>query len=208
MCNKKQKNVVIIDTGCANISSVDIAIARLGYRAKITDNANLILNADTLVLPGVGSAHQAMKNLKQRNLIQVIRQITQPILGICLGMQLLGLSSAEKNAKTSKNEPCLACLDIETQKMQVSPLPLPHMGWNKISIVDNHPLFHRIANDSYFYFVHSFAMPVSPLTIGLCHYGSTFSAAVQYKNFYGVQFHPERSSQAGALLLNNFLEIR
>ncbi|MDD1783066.1 imidazole glycerol phosphate synthase subunit HisH [Enterovibrio sp. ZSDZ35] len=195
--------IVIIDTGCANVSSVRFAIERLGYDVTISRDPDVVLAADKLFLPGVGTATEAMKNLEERDLIALVRQVKQPLLGICLGMQLLGKSSQE--GKETVN--CLGHVDADTTLMETDTLPLPHMGWNTVTPVDNHPLFKDIPENSYFYFVHSYAMPVGDYTIGQCDYGKPFTAAVQSGNYYGVQFHPERSSKAGAQLIKNFLEL-
>ncbi|UJF19811.1 imidazole glycerol phosphate synthase subunit HisH [Vibrio sp. SS-MA-C1-2] len=195
-------NVVIIDTGCANISSLRFAIERLGFSVEISRDPATILAADKLFLPGVGTASEAMKNLEQRDLISLIKQVEKPLLGICLGMQLLGQISQEGKSPIT----CLGICPAPINKIQSGDLPLPHMGWNKISVKDQHPLFAGIDSDSYFYFVHSFAMPTSPeYTIASCQYGQDFTAAIQCGNYFGVQFHPERSSKVGAKLIQNFL---
>ena len=211
--NTKQR-VVIIDTGCANISSVRFAIERLGYQVQISKDPQVVLAADKLFLPGVGTASEAMHNLEQRDLVSLVKQVTKPLLGICLGMQLLGKESQEHSQNGNDIIPCLALCDASVEKIQAEGLPLPHMGWNTITPEDNHPLFKDIPAGSYFYFVHSYAMPVfdhrdnqSGATIATTEYGQPFTAAVQNGNYYGVQFHPERSSKAGAQLIKNFLEL-
>ncbi|KAE8178808.1 imidazole glycerol phosphate synthase subunit HisH [Photobacterium carnosum] len=211
--NTKQR-VVIIDTGCANISSVRFAIERLGYQVQISKDPQVVLAADKLFLPGVGTASEAMHNLEQRDLVSLVKQVTKPLLGICLGMQLLGKESQEHGQNGNDIIPCLALCDASVEKIQAEGLPLPHMGWNTITPEDNHPLFKDIPAGSYFYFVHSYAMPVfdhrdnqSGATIATTEYGQPFTAAVQNGNYYGVQFHPERSSKAGAQLIKNFLEL-
>ncbi|SMB78179.1 imidazole glycerol phosphate synthase subunit hisH [Pasteurella testudinis DSM 23072] len=193
-------NIVIIDTGCANLSSVKFAFDRLGYQAKISRDLNQIQQADKLLLPGVGTAAAAIKNLTDRNLIETIRQLTQPVLGICLGMQLMTEFSAEGNLAT------LNLMSGHTDLIPDTGLPLPHMGWNQVRYQADHPLFADIEQDSHFYFVHSYAVLPNENTIASCNYGVPFSAALGYKNFYGVQFHPERSGKAGAQLLKNFVE--
>ncbi|MBY3787125.1 imidazole glycerol phosphate synthase subunit HisH [Photobacterium carnosum] len=211
--NTKQR-VVIIDTGCANVSSVRFAIERLGYQVQISKDPQVVLTADKLFLPGVGTASEAMHNLEQRDLVSLVKQVTKPLLGICLGMQLLGKESQEHGQNGNDIIPCLALCDASVEKIQAEGLPLPHMGWNTITPEDNHPLFKDIPAGSYFYFVHSYAMPVfdhrdnqSGATIATTEYGQPFTAAVQNGNYYGVQFHPERSSKAGAQLIKNFLEL-
>lgn len=200
----QSQKIVIIDTGCANISSLRFAIERLGYSVTISKDASVILAADKLFLPGVGTASEAMKNLEERHLITLLKEVKQPLLGICLGMQLLGTFSDEGKDQIS----CLGFCEGPVRLMDTKELPLPHMGWDTISFDLKHPLFKNISTQDYFYFVHSYAMPVDKsYTIASCHYGNDFTAAVQHNNYYGVQFHPERSSKAGAQLIKNFLEM-
>ncbi|AKJ42522.1 imidazole glycerol phosphate synthase subunit HisH [Pragia fontium] len=193
--------VVILDTGCANLASVSYAIKRLGYDPVISRDADVVLRSDKLFLPGVGSAPAAMKMLQQRELIDLIKACTQPVLGICLGMQLMAKSSEEGHINT------LGIIDAPIKQMKDHGLPLPHMGWNRVNPLAGHHLFRGIEDGAYFYFVHGYAMPVCSATIAHSTYGEPFSAAVQQDNFFGVQFHPERSGQAGAQLLKNFLEM-
>lgn len=195
-------NVVILDTGCANLSSVKWAIQRLGFEPRVSRDADTVLQADKLLLPGVGTAEAAMEQLRERDLIPLIKACTQPVLGICLGMQLLGSHSDESSGINT-----LGIIDKPVEKMHDRGLPLPHMGWNQIIAQAGNHLFRNIADGSYFYFVHSYAMSVNAFTTAQCHYGDAFSAAIQKDNFYGVQFHPERSGAAGAQLLKNFLEM-
>lgn len=192
--------LTIINTGCANLSSVKFAFDRLGYHAEITDNIEKIQSADKLILPGVGTANAAMKNLSELGLIDTIRNLKQPVLGICLGMQLMTGYSEEGNLDLLK------LMSGKTEKLPDCQLPLPHMGWNKVHYAAAHPLFAGIEQDSYFYFVHSYGVLPNPHTIATCDYGVLFSAVIQHRNFYGVQFHPERSGKAGEKLLRNFVE--
>lgn len=194
--------VVILDTGCANLNSLRSAIARHHYQALISRDPDVALRADKLFLPGVGAARAAMTQLRQRGLIELIKACTRPVLGICLGMQLLGRHSEE-----SDGIDMLGIIDPQSTKMRSMDLPLPHMGWNRVYPRADHPLFRSIGDGAYFYFVHGYAMALNPYTIARCDYGAPFSAAVQYDNFYGVQFHPERSGGSGAQLLQNFLEM-
>ncbi|TDQ59538.1 glutamine amidotransferase [Mesocricetibacter intestinalis] len=192
--------LTIIDTGCANLSSVKFAFDRLGIQAEISCDLDKIKSADKLLLPGVGTARAAMKILQDRNLIETIRNATQPMLGICLGMQLMTEFSTEGNVET------LNLIGGRTELIPDQGLPLPHMGWNKVSYRPDHPLFAGIEQDSHFYFVHSYAVLPNESTIATADYGVPFSAAIAGKNFYGVQFHPERSGKNGAKLLRNFVE--
>ena len=195
-------DVVILDTGCANLSSVKWAIQRLGYEPQVSRDADVVLRADKLFLPGVGTAQAAMDQLHERDLIELIKACTQPVLGICLGMQLLGARSEENQGVET-----LGIIDEAVPKMTDFGLPLPHMGWNRVYPKAGNRLFNGIEDGEYFYFVHSYAMPVNAYTIAQSNYGEPFTAAVQKDNFYGVQFHPERSGAAGAQLLKNFLEM-
>jgi imidazole glycerol-phosphate synthase subunit HisH len=195
-------NVVILDTGCANLSSVKWAIERLGYTPAVSRDPDVVLRADKLFLPGVGTARAAMDQLQERDLIELVKACTQPVLGICLGMQLLGRGSDENGGVST-----LGIVDEPVSLMDTQGLPLPHMGWNQITAQAGNHLFRNIPDGSYFYFVHSYAMPVNTATIAQCDYGLPFTAALQKDNFFGVQFHPERSGKAGAQLLKNFLEM-
>lgn len=199
--DKLNSKVVIIDTGCANLSSVRFAIERLGYTVTVSREADVLRNADKLFLPGVGTAQEAMKNLAERELIELVKSLTQPVLGICLGMQLLAEFSAEGDVAT------LGLISGSIEPMPSEGVRLPHMGWNQIEPQQDHPLFKNIPSGSYFYFVHSYALAVGSDTIATCTHGAPFTAAVNRDNFYGVQFHPERSSKAGAQLIKNFLEM-
>ena len=198
--------IVIIDTGCAILSSVLFAIERLGYEVTVSKDPVILQQADKLFLPGVGTAKEAMANLLERDLIDQVSKLTQPVLGICLGMQML----AEASEESFGNEPIINTLGLVegvVEKMDIAPLRLPHMGWNQITPQLDNPLFKDIPAGSYFYFVHSYALPVNDNTIASCEYGTPFTAAVNKDNFYGVQFHPERSGKAGAQLIKNFLEL-
>ena len=192
---------VIIDTGCANITSVRCAMERLDIEVIVSRDPQVIKSASHVILPGVGTAGAAMAKLEQFNLIELIQGLTQPVLGICLGMQLLSKASAERNVD------CLGLIDANVAPLEkVADLPLPHMGWNKLGALTG-PLFNGLDQDSYVYFVHSYALPVGDYTLASCQYGQTFSAAIGKDNFYGVQFHPERSGKVGAQILKNFVEL-
>jgi len=194
-------NVVIIDTGCANITSVRCAFERMCDDVTVSRDKVTIKNASHVVLPGVGTAGAAMAKLEQFDLIEFIQQLTQPVLGICLGMQLL------TNASDERSVSCLARIDAKVSPLiKVADLPLPHMGWNKLTNMQA-PLFSGIPADSYVYFVHSFAVPLGDYTQATSDYGQGFSASIAHDNFYGVQFHPERSGKIGAQILRNFINI-
>ncbi len=194
-------SIVILDTGCANLASLTYAIQRLGYDPIISCDENTILTSTKLFLPGVGSAQAAMQYLKQRQLIKLINAYKQPVLGICLGMQLLARYSEEGNTTT------LGIINENIIRIQAKGLSLPHMGWNTVITQTGHPLFKHIDDNNYFYFTHNFALPLCSATIAQVDYGLSLTAAVQKDNFYGVQFHPERSGKVGAKLLQNFLEM-
>ncbi|WP_323836267.1 imidazole glycerol phosphate synthase subunit HisH [Photorhabdus africana] len=199
--------VVILDTGCANLSSVAYAIRKLGYQPEISQETTTILAADKLLLPGVGTASAAMDQLKQRELIPLIKVLSQPVLGICLGMQLFAATSEESDNVAGDNVTLLEVIASPVQKMAAHGLPLPHMGWNQVLPKAGHPLFRGIEDHAYFYFVHNYAIPLNTYTIAQTEYGNIFSSAIAKDNFFGVQFHPERSGIAGARLLKNFLEM-
>ncbi len=196
---------VIVDTGCANLSSVKFAVERLGYEVTITDDIELIKKADKVIFPGVGSAKHAMANIKAKNLVSVLQQLTQPVLGFCLGMQLMTQSSMETNEESSVA--CLNLIPTKVEPLNAQGNRLPHMGWNTLKNVSDHPVFNGIEEGDYFYFVHSFAAPVSQYTVASCEYGSEFSAAIAKDNYIGCQFHPERSSALGSKIIQNFLEL-
>ncbi|MFC3914012.1 imidazole glycerol phosphate synthase subunit HisH [Pseudaeromonas sharmana] len=200
------QNIVIIDTGCANLSSVRMAIERLGVSVRVSKQAEAIRRADKLILPGVGTAKAAMYNLNERGLVDLIRQARQPLLGFCLGMQMLAEAS-EEHMGSEQDIACLGIVPGKVKLMQVGALRLPHMGWNQIEHDGSHPLFAGIPSGSYFYFVHSYALEVTAATLARCDYGGPFTAVVGKENFFGAQFHPERSGKAGARLIQNFIAL-
>jgi len=195
--------LAIVDSGGANIASVRFALERLGVRSELTADPAVIRAADRVILPGVGSATEGMKRLQARGLVDCVRGLPQPVLGVCLGMQLLFESSEEGPTQTLGLIPGKVALLPDSPGIQV-----PHMGWNTVSITQTVPLLDGIAPDARFYFVHSFAGPVNAFTLARCEHGTAFAAIVQRGNFSGVQFHPERSGPAGARLLKNFVEGR
>lgn len=206
MNKNKPANFVIVDTGCANLASVKFAVERLGFAVTISDDINTIKNADKVILPGVGSARHAMENIQAKGLVATLQELTQPVLGFCLGMQLMARSSVE-GAKTDEVVQCLALIPTDICPLDAKDLRMPHMGWNTLTQVSDHPVFAGINAEDYFYFVHSFAAPVSEYTVARCQYGSEFSAAIAKDNFIGCQFHPERSSSLGSKIIKNFLEM-
>ena len=192
--------VAIIDSGGANIASLLYAFERLGRAAELTTDATTIRNAERVLLPGVGAAKDAMRRLQDAGLVDVIRALEQPVLGICLGMQLLLEGSAEENVE------CLGIVPGVAAKLAVSAdYPVPNMGWCATRKIADDAVMQEIDDDSFFYFLHSYALPVSDVTIATAEHGQPFSAAIRYRNFVATQFHPERSSAAGAQLLENFL---
>lgn len=193
-------NVVIIDTACANLNSVRFALERLGVTPVVTANAAQIKAADKVILPGVGTAQAAMRNLHQLELVEVIRRLEQPVLGICLGMQLLTAWSAEGNVD------CLNVIPARTERLVANHLPLPHMGWNTLKNVGDGS-FKAFNDGDYAYFVHSYAVATDAYTIATSDYGQTFAAMIRRDNFFGAQFHPERSGPVGAQILKRFLEL-
>jgi imidazole glycerol-phosphate synthase subunit HisH len=197
-------DVVVIDSGGANLASLEFALQRLGAKAEVTTAAERIRAAPRVLLPGVGAAEDAMNRLDAAGLASVIPQLTQPVLGVCLGMQLLFQASEE--ARDGGLRACLGVIPGTVRRMPGTPaLPVPHMGWNRRRTRAQDPLFTGLDDTEYFYFVHSYAAPLGEHTLASAEYGSTFSAAVRWRNFRGVQFHPERSARAGARLLENFL---
>jgi imidazole glycerol-phosphate synthase subunit HisH len=195
-------DAVIIDSGGANLASLQFAFERLGARTCVSADAQQIRSATRVVLPGVGSASDAMVRLHKSGLATLLPTLTQPVLGICLGMQLLFERSEEGDTQ------CLGILPDTVKRLQpVAGRPVPHMGWNQLSPSREDPLLQGIANDDYVYFVHSFAAPVSQITVATADYGSALSAIVRRANFWGMQFHPERSAAVGARLLANFLRL-
>ena len=194
--------VVIADTGGANIASLRFAFERLGALAEVSDDGVTIASAERVVLPGVGAAGHAMQRLRDARLINVLRTLTQPVLAICLGMQLLFQQSAEGETR---------CLDLVPGTVNgmtpSSGRPVPHMGWNELRHLKSDPLLEGIADREYAYFLHSYAAGVSEFTLTATEYGAPLSAVIRRKNFYGAQFHPERSGKTGARLLANFLRL-
>lgn len=191
--------IAIIQYNAGNITSVQNALERLGYSSVVTDDPKLIQQAEKVIFPGVGEASSAMQYLRAKGLDEIIKNLTQPVLGICLGQQLLCRFSEEGNTK------CLGIFDTSVKKFEPR-LKVPHMGWNTLK-VQNSELYNGILSEENFYFVHSYYAEVSQETTAVCDYIVSFSASMQKDNFYATQFHPEKSSQAGEQLLLNFLKL-
>lgn len=202
--HKTSQNIVVVNTGCANISSVKFALERLNVSVLVSDDLDTISKADKVFLPGVGSANAAMASIEKKQLKECIQSLSQPVIGVCLGMQLMVDQSEEG---LDSNTQCLGLIPGTVKRMQVGDLRLPHMGWNTVTPVGDSPLFSGIPAGTYFYFVHSYAVDVYQHTLASCEYGYPFSAALHKDNFFGVQFHPERSGDAGAKLLENFVNL-
>jgi glutamine amidotransferase len=198
-------DVAIIDSGGANLASLVYALERLGAKAVVTTDHEVIRKAPRVLLPGVGSAGNAMARLRAAGLDALIPTLTQPLLGICLGMQLLFESSEEGEGGDTR---CLGLIPGRVSRMPASPeRPVPHMGWNRLRVQQQDLLLDGITDADYFYFVHSFAAPVGPHSLAVSDYGTEFTAVARRGNFRGAQFHPERSARPGAKLLANFLKI-
>jgi glutamine amidotransferase len=190
--------------GCcgANLASLKIAFARVGCDIEVSDDPDRLRRASHVVLPGVGAARAAMSRLTQHGLADAIAALEVPVLGICLGMQLLFRHSSEEDTR------CLGVIDADVERFADAPdLTIPQMGWNQIRFERESALTRGVAPGSYAYFVHSYAAPVGGFTRAVSDYGRPFSAVVEQDNFYGTQFHPERSSAVGSRILQNFLAI-
>jgi len=196
------RNVAIIDSGGANIASLQFALERLQVSNTLTSDPEIILAASHVILPGVGAAADAMQRLEQQELGSLIPTLTQPVLGICLGMQLLAEHSEERDTE---------CLGIVSGSAEMLPCDsrnrVPNMGWSRITKQQDHPLLHNIDDGSYFYFLHSYALPANDYALATAEHSRQFTAILSRDNFLGTQFHPERSADAGAQLLRNFLEL-
>ena len=199
-------DVAIIDSGGANLASLGFALDRLGARSVVTTDEATIRAAPRVLLPGVGAAADAMARLDDAGLTAIIPTLTQPVLGVCLGMQLLFDASTE--SADGRATRCLGIVPGIVERLPASiETPVPHMGWNQCTSRDADPLFDGLGDDAYFYFVHSYAAPLGPATLATTRYGSEFTVALRQRNFRGVQFHPERSARSGSRLLENFLRI-
>ena len=196
--------VAIIKYNAGNIFSVLYALKRIGVEAEVTDDFDTIRNADKVIFPGVGEASTAMAYIQEKGLDKLIMSLKQPVLGICIGLQLMCRSSEEGNAK------CMGIFDVDVKKFDNSNCPskkIPHMGWNTISASTKNALVTKEQDDKYAYFVHSYYAPVCEHTISQCEYITPFSAALKKDNFYATQFHPEKSGDLGEQILKNFIAL-
>jgi glutamine amidotransferase len=191
--------ITIIDYGAGNIQSIQFALNRLGYKGILTNNSDEIRTADKIIFPGVGEASSAMKKLKDSGLDKLIPNLTQPVLGICLGMQLMCNQTEEGNTKG------LGIFDTNVIKFS-NDVKVPQMGWNSIYDLQS-PLFQGINEGEFMYLVHSFYAPLTEKTISTTSYNQKYSSALKHNNFYGVQFHPEKSGILGEKLIQNFLNL-
>jgi len=195
-------DTVIIDSGGANLASLLFAFERLGAAARVTTDAAEITSAKRVILPGVGAAGDAMQRLRDSGVATLLPTLKQPVLGICLGMQLLFSHSEEGSTQ------CLGIVPESVRRLKPAPgLPVPHTGWNQLTRLKDDPILDGIGAEDYVYFVHSYAAPVSAVTLATTDYGVALSAVVRKGNFWGAQFHPERSAGTGARLLANFLRL-
>lgn len=193
--------VAVIDYNMGNIRSLGNALSRLGAEWVLTSDHDIIRKADHVILPGVGNAAEAMENLRKRGLPEVIWRLRRPVLGICVGMQVMCRHSDEGDAE------CMGIFDAKVRRFQEAPgIKVPNMGWSRISNMES-KIFKGIEKDSYVYFVHSYYAPPCPDTIATSRHPDMFSAALKYENFYGTQFHPEKSGPVGEAILKNFIEL-
>lgn len=194
--------IVIIKYNAGNIFSVESALTRLGAEVVVSDDKRVIQNADKVIFPGVGEASSTMKHLISKGFDQLITNLKQPVLGICLGMQLMCRHSEEGNVD------CLNIFDIDVKRFKTKDKSekIPHMGWNTLHDLKQ-PLFKNMKDNNYVYFVHSYYVPINNNTIATTDYIQPFSAALNNDNFFATQFHPEKSGDVGELILKNFLEL-
>lgn len=195
-------SVVLVDAGGTNIGSVRYALQRLGVDTALTADAATIRVADKVILPGVGAAGPGMARLRELGLVELLRSLQQPVLGVCLGMQLLCTHSEEGDTA------CLGVIPAEVRRLHETPgVRVPHMGWNRLRRLRAHPLLAGLGDDDQAYFVHSYAVPLGDFSLASADHAGEFSAVVARGNFHGMQFHPERSAAVGARLLKNFLDL-
>lgn len=193
--------IAIIDYRMGNLRSVENALTRCGAEYVVTSDPDVIMAADKVILPGVGNAGEAMQNLREFGLDKLIPTLRKPVLGICVGMQVMCRYTEEGDAK------CMGLFDVDVRKFEASPeLKVPHMGWNSISNLES-KLLRGVDGGSDVYFVHSYYAALCCDTIATTRHGKMFSAALKYENFYGTQFHPEKSGSIGEKILKNFIEL-
>jgi glutamine amidotransferase len=194
-------DVVLVDAGGANIGSVRYALERLGVAAQVSDDAQRIIRSTHVILPGVGAAGPGMQRLREAGLVDVLRGLSQSVLGVCLGMQLLFEHSEEGDTD------CLGVVPGQVRRIEGdAQRRVPHMGWNRLDVLADDPLLTGLGTDAYAYFVHSYAVASAAHTLASTDYGIALAAVVRHRNFCGMQFHPERSAAVGARLLKNFLD--
>lgn len=193
--------IALIDYGAGNLKSVANALEDFNTEFIITNNSDEINSAEKIIFPGVGEAASAMEKLKQKNIVDAIKNTAKPLLGICLGMQLLATFSEERNTK------CLDIVNACVKQFDSEKVKVPHMGWNKVEYKNTDKLFTGIHSGENFYFANSFYVTITEYTIASTEYDIMFSAAINKNNFYGVQFHPEKSGKAGLQVLRNFVEL-
>lgn len=194
--------IAVIDVSGNNLTSLGNALSRLGFDYVLTHDAQQIRNASHVILPGVGTADYGMNALQNHGLVEVLKSLTQPLLGICLGMQLLLESSEESEVA------CLGLIPGRVKRLtKKNDFPVPHMGWNQLQWRQDSPLQRGLSKQDYVYFVHSYALSTQEYAVARCEYSEPFTAIVNKDNVWGMQFHPEKSAQTGMLLLKNFLEL-
>ena len=192
--------IAIVKYNAGNVQSLTFALNRLGVTPFLTDDPEVLRSADKIIFPGQGEASSAMKNLREKGLDQVLKNLHQPFLGVCLGMQLMCAATEENNTIG------LDIIPLNVRRFAGAGLKVPHMGWNDITGLSS-PLLADIPENSYLYFVHSYYVPLCAYTVAQCDYGEPFSAALKKDNYYAIQPHPEKSAEAGMKLLENFLKL-
>lgn len=192
--------IAIVKYNAGNVQSLTFALNRLGITPVVSDDPEVLGSADKVIFPGQGEASSAMRNLREKGLDQVLKELHQPFLGVCLGMQLMCVASEENNTRG------LGIIPLEVKRFTGTGLKVPHMGWNDITGLSS-PLMDGIAENSFLYFVHSYYVPICEYTIAQCAYPDAFSAALKRANYYAIQPHPEKSGEAGMKLLDNFLKL-
>ena len=193
--------IALIDYGAGNLKSVANALDDLQVKYIVTNRSEELNSAEKIIFPGVGEASSAMNKLNDKDIVETIKSTQKPLLGICLGMQLLATFSEERNTK------CLDVVKTIVKQFDSSKVKVPHMGWNQVEYKNKNKLFTNVESGSNFYFANSFYVPITEYTIASTNYNIVFSAAINKNNFYGVQFHPEKSGKTGLQILRNFIEL-